>query len=136
MSQENVEVAVKQFEGTNARDFAGVADTWAEDVNLVVHGKFGSFTETRRGKLAVAEWFGDWFNQFGTDYRFEIEELRDAGDRVFVVARHHAHGRHSGVTVDQSGPFVFTLRDGKVSHIELWTEDDREAALEAAGLRE
>jgi hypothetical protein len=36
MSQENVEVAVNQFEGTNARDFAGVADSWAEDVNLVL----------------------------------------------------------------------------------------------------
>jgi ketosteroid isomerase-like protein len=120
MSQANVEIAVRQFE------IDGAADTWAEDVNLVLHGKFGAYTETRRGRIAVEEWFDDWFNQFGTDYRFEIEELRDAGDRVLVVARHHAHGGHSGVTVDQSGPFVFTMRDGKVSQIELWTEEQLE----------
>ena len=32
MSQENVELVVKQFERTNARDFAGVMDTWADDL--------------------------------------------------------------------------------------------------------
>jgi hypothetical protein len=37
MSQANVEVVVKQFEGANARDFAGVMDAWAEDVTLILH---------------------------------------------------------------------------------------------------
>ena len=59
MSQENVEVAVKQFEGTNAGDFVGVMDTWADDVTLVLQApeRLGSFTNTVRGKVAVGEWF-------------------------------------------------------------------------------
>jgi hypothetical protein len=39
MSQENVEVAVKQFEGATARDFVGVMDTWADDVTLTCIGR-------------------------------------------------------------------------------------------------
>ena len=131
MSQENVEIAVKQFEGTNARDFAGVLDTWAEDVTLTLHGVIG---DPVTGKAAVAEWFGDWFRQFGRDYRFDIDELLDAGDRVFVLATHHGRGRHSGATVVQRTAFVYTLSKGKVGRVEVWT--DREAALEAVRLRE
>ncbi len=135
MSQENVEVAVKQFEGTNAREFAGVMDTWAEDVTLIVHWQAGQDTAT--GKAAVGEWFGDWFRQFDLGYRFDIEETRDTGDRVFVLVTHHGRGRHSGVRVEQCGAHVYTLRHGKVSRIEIWVDQDaREAALEAVGLRE
>ena len=32
--------------------------------------------------------------------------------------------------------FVYTLRSGKVSQIDVWADQDREAALAAAGLRE
>ena len=74
MSQENVEVSVKQFESTNARDFAGVMDTCADDVTLVVHWLAGQGRDTATGKAAVGEWFGDWFRQFGRNYRFDIEE--------------------------------------------------------------
>ena len=40
MSQENLEIVLSQFESTNAPDFAGVVDTWAEDVELILHGGF------------------------------------------------------------------------------------------------
>ena len=33
MTQQNVEVVVKQFEDTNARDFTAVMDAYAEDVS-------------------------------------------------------------------------------------------------------
>ena len=85
MSQENVEVAVKQFEGTNARDFAGVMHTWAEDVALIVHWQGAQLDDAVTGKVAIGEWFGDWFRQFGRGYRFDIEEMHDSGDRVVVL---------------------------------------------------
>ena len=55
MSQQNLEVAVKQFEGTSARDFAGVMDTWAEDVTLIVHWQAGQLSDRATGKAAVGE---------------------------------------------------------------------------------
>jgi ketosteroid isomerase-like protein len=139
MSHKNVEVTVQQFEGTNARDFAGVMDMWAEDVTLIIHSEAwerSPRSNTATGKGAVAALWSDWCRQFGPDYRFDIEELLRAGDRVLVVARHHAHQRHSGVTVEQSTAFVYTLHEGKVSRIELWADYGREAALEGVGERE
>ncbi len=134
MSQENLEIVLSQFESTNARDFAGVLDTWAEDVELILHGGFVPFGTSATGKAAVGEWFGDWFKQFGSDYRFEIEEARDMDDCVFVLATHHGRGRHSGVTVELRTAYVYSVSGGRVSRVEVWPEEDREAALEAAGL--
>ena len=139
MSHEDVEVTVKQFEGTNERDFAGVMDTWAEDVTLIIHGEAWDacpLGNTATGKVAVAALWWDWGRQIGPDYRLDIEALLGAGDRVLVGARHHAHERRSGVMVEQSTTFVYTLHEGKVSGIELWADEGREAALAAAGLRE
>jgi ketosteroid isomerase-like protein len=134
MSQQNVELAAIQFRSTDPRPFVGVMDTWAEDVTLEVHSDVGPFGGKVEGKAAVARWFGDWYREFDPDYRFDVEELRDFGDRVFVVARHHGRGRQSGVKLEQSTTFVFTLHEGKVRRMELWP--DRMHALEAAGLRE
>jgi ketosteroid isomerase-like protein len=132
MSQENVEIVVKQFTDTNARDFTAVMDAYAEDVTLVLHGEIGPLSSAATGKVAVGEWFGDWFRQFGRDYRFDIEESRGVGDRVFVLATHHGRGRGSGVPVEERWAYLYTVHDGKVSRVELWNDRDaREAALAA-----
>jgi ketosteroid isomerase-like protein len=131
MSQENVAVVVKQFRDTNARDFPAVMEAYAEDVTLVMHGDKGAILgSTAIGKEAVGEWYGDWFRQFGRDYRFDIEESREIDDRVLLVATHHGRGRDSGVPVEERWAYVYTVRDGKVSRVELWGDSDaREAAL-------
>lgn len=134
MSQDNLEIVVKQFEVTNADELAAVMDTWADDVTLVLRDPFTEDAAT--GKAAVRGWFADWLRQFRSDYLFDIEETHVAGDRVLAVVAHHGHGRYSGVPVEQRSAYVFTLREGKVRRIEVWASEDREAALEALGLRE
>jgi ketosteroid isomerase-like protein len=135
MSQENVEIVIGQFENTNARDFNAVMEAYADDVVLALHGAFRNLGgEGAVGKEAVGEWFGEWFRTFDSGYRFEIEESRDWGDRVFIVAKHLGRGRASGAPVTQRTAYVYTVRAGKVSRVEGW--DDREEALEAAGLSE
>jgi ketosteroid isomerase-like protein len=136
MSRENVEIVVGQFEGVNRREFAAVMDAYSDDVTLVLRGDHARVTgaDVVTGKEAVGEWFGDWFRQFAPDYRFEVEETRDLGDRVFLVATHHGRGRVSGAPVSDSTAYLYTVRGGKVSRVEAW--DDREEALEAAGLSE
>jgi ketosteroid isomerase-like protein len=128
----DVEVVVGTFESANERDFAAAMDAYAEDVTLILHELFGGGPlgdETVTGKTAVAEWFGDWFRQFGPDYRFEIEESRGRGESVFIVATHHGRGRQSGAPVEQRLGYVYTVREGKINGIEVWA--DHEAALRA-----
>ena len=135
MSQENVEVVVGQFENTNARDFKAVMDAYADDVILRLHDWLRNIGgEAVVGKEAVGEWFGDWFRTFDRDYRFDVDEARDLGDRVLVVATHHGRGRISGAPARQQLGYLYTVREGKISLVEAWA--DRARALEAAGLSE
>ena len=65
---------------------------------------------------------------------WEPQELVDAGDKVFAFIRTRARGKASGVEVDAHVANVWTFRDGKPVEFTYFGED-REGALEAAGLR-
>ena len=130
MSQADLDVVRGVFRDTNARDFAAVMAAYAEDVRLALHGHFSSVSggEVVSGKTAVGEWFGDWFRQFGSDYRFDIEEIEAAGGRVFLVAAHLGHGRASGVPVEQRTAYVYLVEAGLIHAIDVWPETERALA--------
>jgi ketosteroid isomerase-like protein len=134
MSQENVEVVNDQFAATNARDFPRAMSHYAEDVELVVDPNAFLEPGTFKGRQAVGQWFGSWFTTFEPGYRFDIEEVRDLGEVVFLIASHHGRGRTSGVEVHGQTGYLYTLRGGKIVRLELFPS--REKTLEAAGLSE
>ena len=132
MSQRNVDVVVGTFENTNARDFEAVMGAYADDVVLGLHDDLVALgSEGAVGKEAVGEWFGDWMRTFERDYRFEVEEARDLGDRVFVIATHHGRGRLSGAPMRRRAGWVYTVRDGHITRIDVYS--DPESALRDAG---
>jgi len=67
------------------------------------------------------------------DLQVDVEELFAAGDRVVVCLRFWGRGRDSGAPVEIRETHVARLCDGKV--IELREYRDKDAALEAAGVR-
>ena len=89
---------------------------------------------TFKGRDAVGQWFADWFTTFQPGYHFDIDEARDLGDVVLLVATHHGRGRTSGVEVRGQTGYLYKLRDGKIVRVELYRS--RDGALEAAGLSE
>jgi ketosteroid isomerase-like protein len=132
MSQENVDVVRQYFAATNRRDFASAMDSYADEVVLAVAGLFPGGTYS--GRQAVGEWFGEWFSAFGRDYHFDLLEARDLGERVFAMARHHGSGRASGVRVEATTGYVFTVTAGKIARVELYA--DPAESLKAVGLQE
>ena len=68
------------------------------------------------------------------DADVRLEEMIDAGDRLLVSGQVTARGRGSGI--DVSGPLfaLFTFRAGRIVGEQYF--NDREEALEAAGLSE
>lgn len=134
MSRENVEIVRGQFAAVNERDFPRAMSHYAEDVVLVVDpGAFldsGTFT----GREAVGRYFGDWFATFEPGYRFELDETRDLGDTVLLIATHSGRGRSSGVEVHRQTGYLYEVRDGKITRVELFASGA--AALAAAGLKE
>src|SRR5256885_7860494 len=119
MSQENVKNVREIYENMNRRNWAAVLIAMDEDVVLVVHKSVGPDAGVFRGREAVGRWFGEWFLAFDTDYRFKLDEIRSVGDRVFVVAQHHGHGRSSGADVKQVNAQLLSLHEGKVVQMEL-----------------
>jgi ketosteroid isomerase-like protein len=134
MSQEDVEIVLDQFAATNERDFARAMRHYADDVELVVPPNSSLEVGAFKGREAVGRWFGDWFRHFRPGYEFEIEEARDLGHAVLIVASHRGYGRTSGAEVHGRTAYLYTLRNGKIARVEF--DVDRSKALEAAGLRE
>jgi ketosteroid isomerase-like protein len=134
MSKQDVEVVLDQFQAANERDFSRAMDYYADDVELVVSPDAYLEAGTFKGREAVGEWFGNWFRTFKPGYHFDIEEARDLGDAVFLVASHHGHGRLSGVEIHGETAYLYRVRNGKIARAEL--HPSRDAALEAAGLPE
>jgi ketosteroid isomerase-like protein len=130
----NLDLVRSIYEDMNRRNWAAILAAMDESVLLVVHESVGPDAGTFRGRQAVGGWFGNWFLAFDKDYRFEVEEARSVDDRVFVVARHHGHGRSSGADVEQVNAQVLTLHEGKVVEMHLY--GSRAEALKAAGLKE
>jgi ketosteroid isomerase-like protein len=125
------EVVRDQFAAVNERDWARAMSHYADDVVLGVHGG-GIQDGVFEGKRAVGAWFGDWFQAFDRDARFDITELTELETgSLLVVADHHASGRASGVEVRDVFTWVYVVRDGKVVRLDLFP--DREAALAGAG---
>ena len=60
--------------------------------------------------------------------------LEFAGKHVVANIRERGVGKASGVLVEARHTAVLTLADGKVTRLQVF--DDRQQALEAAGLRE
>jgi ketosteroid isomerase-like protein len=107
---------------------------YAEDVELVVNGEAFLEAGTFRGRDAVGQWFGNWFQTFDPSYHFDIEETRDFGDLVVLVATHRGRGRTSGVEVHGQTAYLYTLRDGQIVRGELF--QTLAQALEAVEGRE
>lgn len=130
-----MDVVVGQFENASGRDFKAVMDAYADDVVLAFHGDSrGIGGDGAVGKTAVGEWFAEWFGTFDPDYRIEVEEARDLGDRVLIVATHRGRGRASGAPITQRAGWVYTVRSGKVIRCDVYP--DRHQALAAVGLAE
>jgi ketosteroid isomerase-like protein len=84
-----------------------------------------------RGLDAVAARFAE-LDDLWIGLTSEPQEFIDIGDFVVVAFRQTAHGRASGVAIDEDWAHVFQLRSGKI--IELREYRDLSEALKAVGL--
>jgi ketosteroid isomerase-like protein len=136
MSDEGFAVIREQYEAVNDREFGRAMALYAEDVVLVAPRMEGVTNPgTYEGKGAVGDWFGDWFRTFATDYRFEIEEMRDlGGGLIFMSARHGGTGRLSGAEVQGENAYLYRVRGNLIRRVGFFST--REDALEGASLPE
>ena len=80
-------------------------------------------------RSAISEIWDAW-----EDFCEVNEQLIDVGDKVLVLQTIAGRGRASGIEVRAAAALIWTLRDGQLVHVEVFS--DRSEALRAVGLEE
>ena len=127
MSQENVEAVRVSIAAYQEGELEEATAYLAPDVVWEVGQELPA-----RGPTAVREMWMRWNEDW--ERLDMIDEIVDAGDKVFVAMHYRGRGRLGGVAIDQWVFEVHTFRDGQcVSKVDFET---RAEALEAVGLSE
>ena len=144
MSQENVELVRRWYtllpdlrDADPADDLAfadrAFRDYLDEDFELWTPAGYPEGESRFRGREGVGQ-FWAMLRDTWSEWRFEVERLLDAGDKVVVLARLIARGRSSGVPIELPGANVVTLHDGRITSVRAYR--DSSEALKAVGLEE
>jgi ketosteroid isomerase-like protein len=133
MSEENVEVVMRQFEAFSAGDLDAWAQAW--DRNVVVDAPKGWPEGTREVGLDAWRRQVERLRDSWEEARVEVDHIRPVGsDRVVMRIRYVTRGRDPGMSFDTPMAASFVLRDRKITRAEYFW--DFAEALKAAGLSE
>jgi ketosteroid isomerase-like protein len=131
MSQENVEIVRRMYDAYYGGDADGALAFFSPDV-VSDHSRRlgGGISHGREGLRAqITEWVGTF-----EDYREEIEEIRDLGSLVCVVAIQRGQGKGSGVDVERRYALLYEIQGDEITRFTVYSTLPE--ALEAAGLRD
>jgi len=132
VSQQNVEIVRRGFEYFRATgDF--LDDVFAADFVWDM-SKFLGWPEQQvyEGLGEARRFMSEWTEPFD-DWRLEVEAIHSAGDDMVVaILRQRGRSRSTDVPVDMLFAQVYTVRDGKQTRMEMYSNPAE--ALEAVGL--
>jgi ketosteroid isomerase-like protein len=144
MSQENVEL-VMGLQRAPDDDFVQLIrddEMWAQLADGVAPFVHAGAETTRPGLPGGKTYTGldgfreswlDWLAPWA-EYRTEVEEAIDCGERVLLLQSSSGRLEGSAKEVKLAPAVVYTVRDGKIARFEPYA--DRAEALEAVGLSE
>jgi ketosteroid isomerase-like protein len=90
-------------------------------------------TGVYRGHDGVRRFLDEWLAIWDR-YEAGVDDYLDAGDnQVVALAWQRGHGHESHALVEMQFAMVFTLRDGLVTRMDVYS--DRARALESTGVR-
>ena len=133
MSAENLEIMRRGYEHFVAT--GALLDELVDPEFVWDMSTFGAWPErqTYEGIEGAREFLAAWVDAW-EDWELEVEELREAGDRVVAVVTQRGRAKATGLPVDMHFAQLWTLRDGKQLRMEMYATP--EEALRAAGIAE
>jgi ketosteroid isomerase-like protein len=125
---ENLEVVRQIARRLNAGDVDGMLALCHDDI-VMTPSQHWLETSPLKGKEAfrqnTEEWLGAW-----ESIEIETDEVEAFGDRVLAAGFWRSTGRVSGLAGLMPVHMVFTVRDGRIAHLE-WFEDHDSAVASA-----
>ena len=132
MSQENVELVERAVAAVNARDIDAYLACCTEDIELWT--PVAAVAGVYEGRDGIERFFAD-MEDAGPDFRIDIERVEAiGGDQVLFFTRVTSTGRASRIPTVADYANIYDLDAGKIRRVRVFV--DRQAALEAVGLRE
>jgi ketosteroid isomerase-like protein len=131
MSQENVEIVRRMYEAFHRGDVAGSLACLHPDVVVDFSRRADGRVGQGREYLSqvVVSWMGAW-----EEWHEEIDDMRDLGSQVYVLATQRGRGKGSGVEVEQSYAFLCEVEGETITKVTYYP--NAAEALDAAGLSE
>jgi ketosteroid isomerase-like protein len=120
MSSANVEIVRRAYAAWNAGDYEDAAAMMAPEVEWRLPQNLPD-ADTWSGASAVRDglerFLGSW-----EEFRVEVQELIDEGERVVALVRFHGRAALTGLTLTgvSVDTQVWTLRDGMVVRLEMY----------------
>ena len=130
MSHHNLELVKAFFHAYNARNI--------EAVDRLLHPEAEITTlSTRAGmpdhwRQGTTKRYFEQLDEAWTDFRIEIEDYREVGERVVALGVQRGTGMSSHVEIASDFAVVFVVRNSQIRLLDSY--DNWEAALEAVGL--
>jgi ketosteroid isomerase-like protein len=132
MSADAAEVMRRLLAAYESDGVEGLLELISPDFEGVVPPELSAEPDTYRGHDGVRRWFGG-FEGFLEDLRMEADDdFIVAGDRALVPMVLRGRGAGSGIEVEQRAYQVWTVRDGKVTRVDVFR--DEASARAALGL--
>ena len=132
MSQENVEIVRRIYERLNRGDVDGVVELCDDDFLMDMSERVFN-PDTYRGHDGIRRFY-EGVREAWESYRWDVEEMRVAGDSVVAMLHCTAQSREGGPGVDWRVAWLWKFRRGKAVYLRFYRHQLE--ALEAAGLRE
>ena len=128
MSQENVESVRRGWEHWTATgEVRGHPDLVWDVSKLGWPGR-----QIYAGPAGAEEFLAEWVDAWD-DWKIEVEDYIDAGERVVTIVSQRGCAKGTGVPVEMRFAHVWTFRDTQVIRMDMYLKPDE--ALEAVGLR-
>ena len=122
MAREHVELVRSALDAWNRGDVDGFCDHTSEDVVwLEIAGRPESDGSERAGRERLRQGFAELFDAWES-YHLDIEDVRDLGDRVLVLAREEAVGRASGMKIDGHWAYLLWVKGSEIVRVEAYRD--------------
>jgi ketosteroid isomerase-like protein len=128
---ENVKPVERHYEAFNRGDRDGLLEPFDPEIVFVEEPDVRPDAGTHTGIDQVRAFFAAMF-EGSAEIAAEPLEWIEQDDKVIVPMRLYGRFRHTGIEGEARFVHVWTVRDGRITHLHLYT--DKEQALAAVGL--
>jgi ketosteroid isomerase-like protein len=125
------EIVRAVYDAWNRDDFEGLRRHLHPDIEWRSSSYFPGLEPLYSGAEAVRGWWHALRDPFDS-WTIDVNEMREAGDRIVTFVCFHATGKESGVTVDLPFAHVFEFEGDLIRRYRSFESADE--ALAAAGL--